>query len=612
MKYINDVKQILHQITFILTQKQKRSFYGLFIITLIGSLLEMIGIYVILPFIQAVMNPEELLKNKAFSYFVKGLHVNDARGVLLLMGIVVVIVYIIMNSFLVFVEYRRNLFRCDFKKDLSVKMLKTYMKRPYSFFINTNSARVLKSIEDDADGVYFIFDNGFRLIAELTTTALIGVFIVSIDMIMAVGILGIAFVTMLIILFGFKGKLIHLGEQQREASIQLGKQAGQAIWGYKEIKVMHRAKTFQKIYESSAEDARKINVSFNYISSLPEKIIGTVCICGMISLVCIRLLMEGNTASFIPKLATFAVAAFRIIPAISRISSRINTVLFYRPSLNATYNNVIEVNEYEKELEAYKNENKNPEITLKENTSMGEKQSFDDKLEIKNVAWKYEDAEDYVFKDISITIKKGESVGFIGASGAGKTTLADIILGLMRPKKGKILVDGVDVYLIPKQWSRIIGYVPQVVYLTDESIKKNVAFGIPENEIDEQLIWNALEQAQLKTFVEQLPEQLETRVGERGVKFSGGQRQRVAIARALYCNPEILVLDEATSALDNETENAVMESINALQGSKTLIIVAHRLTTIINCDAIYEIKNEGAQLRNKEDIIIGKQSGEEA
>ena len=482
-------------------------------------------------------------------------------------------------------------------------MLQTYMKRPYTYFINTNSARILKGVESDVDGVYAIFDNGFRLIAELTTSVFIGIFLVYIDPIMAVGILFIAIVTMLIILFGFKGHLVRLGHQQRELSMQLGKKAGQAIWGYKEIKVMQRADNFIETYEKSAENARKINISFNFMSALPEKIISVVCISGMIVLVCIRLLMEGDMASFIPKLAVFAVAAFRIIPAISRISVRINSILFYRPYLAATYENVTEVREYEKQQDKYKIDNSVDENVVKITLLTGDKYSFKKELKVDNVWWKYDNAENAVLKNLSMTIHKGESVGFIGASGAGKTTLADVILGLMRPQEGQVFIDGIDVYTIPKQWSRIIGYVPQVVYLTDESIKNNVAFGIPDNEIDEAMIWNALEQAQLKTFVEQLPEKLETRVGERGVKFSGGQRQRVAIARALYCNPEILVLDEATSALDNETEKAVMESIDALQGKKTLIIVAHRLSTIMNCDSVYEIKDGIACKRDKKDIL---------
>ena len=217
--------------------------------------------------------------------------------------------------------------------------------------------------------------------------------------------------------------------------------------------------------------------------------------------------------------------------------------------------------------------------------------------------WKYPESKKATLQGINLEIKKGESVAFIGESGAGKTTLADIILGLYIPQEGTVTVDGVSIYDIPQDWSRIVGYVPQSVYLLDDTIRNNILFG--EKQMDDKKIWDALKQAQLYDFVKTLPDGLNTIVGERGIKFSGGQRQRIAIARALYYNPDILVLDEATSALDNETEEALMESIEALQGLKTLIIIAHRLSTIRNCDKIYEVKDGKIELRNKEEILKG-------
>lgn len=216
-------------------------------------------------------------------------------------------------------------------------------------------------------------------------------------------------------------------------------------------------------------------------------------------------------------------------------------------------------------------------------------------------------AKEAVLTNTFLCINKGESVAFIGSSGAGKTTLADIIMGLLKPQEGSVEMDGIDIFSIPHQWAKIIGYVPQSVFLIDDTVRRNVAFGLKEEDISDEKVWSALGQAQLKEFVEGLPAGLDTIVGERGVKFSGGQRQRVAIARALYEDPDILVLDEATSALDNETETVFMESIDALQGSKILIIVAHRLTTIRNCDRIYEITDGIAIERKKEEVLAGIQ-----
>ena len=305
--------------------------------------------------------------------------------------------------------------------------------------------------------------------------------------------------------------------------------------------------------------------------------------------------MGVDLQTFVPQLSVFAVAAFRILPSISKLVGSLNGLMYKRPALEAAYNGLREVEQYEKLVQEM--------VDDKLDRSCVKEVSFLQKLEIKDIVWKYPRAQKEVIRDLNLTIQKGEAVGFIGPSGAGKTTLSDLILGLFKPQKGQILVDGIDIYTIPNRWAKMIGYVPQTVYLTDDTLRNNISFGIDESEVDDDKIWKALEQAQLKDYVMQLPEKLNTIVGERGIKFSGGQRQRVAIARALYYDPEILVLDEATSALDNETENAVMEAIDKLQKNKTLIIVAHRITTLKNCDKIYEIKDGKAFEVKKEQIL---------
>ena len=229
---------------------------------------------------------------------------------------------------------------------------------------------------------------------------------------------------------------------------------------------------------------------------------------------------------------------------------------------------------------------------------------FKEKLVIQNVGWKYKNQKKSVLSNVCMEIRKGESIAFIGSSGSGKTTLSDIILGLLHPRQGAILMDdNIDVYSILDEWGHIVGYVPQSVFLLDDTVRNNILFGLPKEQVNDALIWESLEQAQIKEFIESLPEGLDTIVGERGIKFSGGQKQRIALARALYNKPEILVLDEATAALDGETEKAVMDSISALQGKITMIIVAHRLTTIRDCDKIYRIENGIATEVRKEEIF---------
>lgn len=300
---------------------------------------------------------------------------------------------------------------------------------------------------------------------------------------------------------------------------------------------------------------------------------------------------------FVPKLAAFAMAAFKVLPSIGKVTSRINGLVYCRPSLANVYDIMKEADEYERHYQQYAEEHGE----VKESEDL----QFDNKLTIQNVVWQYQNQKAPVLTDTTLEVKKGQSIALIGASGAGKTTLADIILGLLHPQEGVVLMDGIDVYAMPKTWARIVGYVPQSVFLMDDTVRNNIAFGLPGDMIEDEMIWDALERAHLKEFVAGLPNGLDTIVGERGVKFSGGQRQRIAIARALYNKPEILILDEATAALDNETETAVMESIDALQGQITMIIVAHRLTTIRNCDKIYEIRDGKAVEREKAEVLSG-------
>lgn len=289
-----------------------------------------------------------------------------------------------------------------------------------------------------------------------------------------------------------------------------------------------------------------------------------------------------DTTVLIPQLAAFAVAAFRIMPSLGRISSYFNVFMTCIPGINDAYENFLNI----------RNENGNIRIKDKGNLQTEAKRKYDwQEIEVKNISWRYPSAQKWILKNVSITIEKGKSIAFVGVSGAGKTTFADIILGLFEPCEGRICVDNLNIKEVLEKYNNFISFVPQNVYLLDDSVRNNVAFGISEKEIDDRKVWRSLEQACLKEFIEDQEEKLDMKIGEKGIKLSGGQRQRIAIARALYNDPDILVLDEATSALDTETETAIMESINSLHGKKTLIIIAHRLTTIQNCDVIYRIED---------------------
>lgn len=598
LKDFGTLIRMWNQLRYIMTEKQKRQSAAIFILIIGGALFETLGVSAILPFIQSIMEPEELVNKWYIAVIVRTLNLKDTYSIVYLCGVFISLVYVIKNVYLFASSRIQSKFRWRFQKNLSTKMLASYMKRPYVYFLDINSAEIIRTLSTDVFGVLEILQNGFRFFSEFFTVVLIGIFTISVDAVMALQILLIAGLCFFGITFFFKNRLSKIGAKQRDANVERTKCAYQAVNGYKEVQVMQRADCFVEAYEEAYEGQRKLEVSFETISALPERLIETVCIIGLILVVCLRLASGVAVEEFVPKLSVFAVAAFRILPSVSRMTGYLNNVVYYRPTAEAVSDELHAVEEYRQIIDR--------QINKEVESQSDEEYSFHDRVEVRNICWKYPRSDKYVLQDVSITIEKGDSVALIGASGAGKTTLADVILGLLHPEGGAVSVDGIGIETIPRKWSRLIGYVPQVVFLVDDTIRNNIAFGLRQEEINDEMVWSALEQAQLKEFVQGLPNELNTIVGERGVKFSGGQRQRIAIARALYYNPDILVLDEATSALDNETESAVMESIEALQGHKTLIIVAHRLTTIRKCNKIYEITDGHAILREKEEVLKGK------
>ena len=302
--------------------------------------------------------------------------------------------------------------------------------------------------------------------------------------------------------------------------------------------------------------------------------------------------MKSDIVSFVTTLSVFAVAAFRMLPSFNKITGYISSMMFNKPAIDSVYKDL-------KEIEQFMGQ----KIVRHEDTISI---TLNKSIQFNDVSFHYSESDKWILKDANLEIQKNTSVALIGASGAGKTTAADLILGILEPQEGTVTIDGVDIKKCMKSWHEDIGYIPQVIYLMDDNIRANVAFGIPEEEIDDAAIEKALREAQLDQFVHALPDGLDTMIGDRGVKLSGGQRQRIGIARALYRNPNVLVLDEATSALDSDTEREVMEAIDGLHGTRTLIVIAHRLSTLRKCDKIYEVGNGRFTERNKVEVLGGE------
>ncbi len=582
MIYIENIKDVWKKLNYILNSSQKKWGFIVLVCILIGALVETLGVSIIVPLVQAMISPDMIRESIPIENIRKAFEKISDVELIFSLGAVVVFIYLIKNIYLVFLSYIRSWYSCKIQKETSVKMMNSYMKRGYEFFLNTNISTLLRGVGGDVSGLYNVIYQSFKIITEGMTACFICIFIMVTDIYMAAAIAGIGLLCVLLIVFLFKGKMLKYGKLYRKYIGITNQNSIQAFEGIKEILVMKREEHFEQEYANAYSIMQKANIIQSVAGECPAYMIEGTCVAVMIAVLCCKVAISSAVDTMIPQLAAFAVAAFRILPSLGRISSSFNALLYSMPSMNATYENVYEADRFE-ERRQQKQENNY--------VYQNQKLKFNRELKIENISWQYTPDGPFILKNVSLCIKKGSSVAFIGESGAGKTTLADIILGLLRPQNGDVLLDGRSIYTVPEDWAELIGFVPQSVYLIDDTIKKNVAFGIDEREIDETKVWRALEQAQLSEFVRALPDGLENVVGDKGVRISGGQRQRIAIARALYKDPEILVLDEATSALDTETESAVMEAIEYLQGKKTMIIIAHRLSTIENCDVVYEIKN---------------------
>lgn len=589
--------QILKELNYVLNRKQKTNAIFVLIVIIISSIFELLGVTMILPFIEVLLKPDEVMNKPLVVKIMNILGITSSSDLLILVGVGMIFLYILKNIYMIWSYYIQYDYATRIQKQLSIKMLHSYMSRPYEFFLDINSAVILRGCNSDISGVYLILSNLMSVLTEVLSIIMIGSYLIYEDPVIALGVLGIMGIILCGIILFFKPIVKRIGNKNREVAVLKNKSIYQAANGIKEIFVMRRMQYFTKSYEEASEQARKVQRTYETISACPDRITEGVCVSGIIGIVCVRLVFSGADVSlFVPKLGAFAMAAFKIFPSVGKIANRMTGIIYQRPALSGVYSNM-------KEADEYANEQRNYIQNSNQTKNINQSLEFRDKLTIDHIGWKYKNQEKPVLLDACIEIKKGQSVAFIGPSGSGKTTLSDIILGLLHPKQGSVTMDNIDVYSIPDEWAHIVGYVPQAVFLIDDTVRNNVAFGFPKDQIKDCLIWDALEQAQLKDFVSSLPNGLDTVVGERGIKFSGGQKQRIAIARALFNKPEILVLDEATAALDNETESAVMESINALQGQITMIIVAHRLTTIRNCDVIYKIENGIAMKKNKKEVL---------
>lgn len=584
---------MLNKLRYIFSRKEKITLSFLLMLIIIGSFFELVGVAVFMPFISLIMNPETTMQESPILTLVyQQLHLSSTKGFLVVLAFAISVVYIVKNIYLSLMQNCILKFSYQMRMHLATKLLTTYLHEPYTFHLNHNIAELQRSLQSDSNQFMQLVNTFLQSLAEIMVMIVIGLYLFHTSHSITIVVMGLL-VSCVGLFFVVSKKVSgRIGEQNQRYNTKLLQWINQALGGIKEVKVLQRETYFINNYEDNYRKLIKGAKTNEMLATLPKYIVETVCMVGMLMAVIIKLCygQDVDIQTFVPQLSAFAVASFRMLPSVGKLNAYISTINYCLPSLNYIYNDLKGVDEYHGE-DAYRQD-------------ALQNASFVSTLRILDIVYHYPDTNVNVINHVSLCIPKGKTVAFIGSSGAGKTTMADIILGLLNPQQGRIMVDEWDIRDNPTAWHRLLGYIPQTIYLTDDTIRHNIAFGLNDNEIDDEAVKRAIREAQLQDFVDELPEGSNSYVGDRGVRISGGQRQRIGIARALYRNPEILILDEATSALDNETENAVMDAIDKLQGTKTMIIIAHRLTTIRNADIIYEVSNGIIQERTKEEIGI--------
>lgn len=565
------------QILSVFSGKQKWKLLWMLFIIIINAIVELVGVSIILPFINIVVQPEMLMEKWYVKEFVKVTGFNQTQ-IIISLCITIVFVYFLKNAFVIYMSDAQLKFSYDGQRELSNSFMKYYLYQDYPFHLKHNSAELMRDIAEDATMFYAAVLEHLHLISEFVVCAVLVVFLLITDWAITIGVA--LFLSLMPILFlrKYKAVLERLGNERRYYSYKMTQSMQEAFGGVKEIKISENEQYFQNAFEDANYHFTWAFRKNLFLNAIPKPFMEAVCILGLMTIIGIKIVLGTDSRQFVGTLGVFGVAVFRLLPAINRISTCISLIMHNGVVVEGVCQRVENSTLFEK-----------ANVYHKDETSL----SFNEKIEVKNLTFSYQDIDGSddnhcILENVSIDIPCRKSVAFIGPSGAGKTTFVDLILGLLTPQEGQVLVDGVSINDHLKAWRNDVGYIPQTIYMLDDSIRNNIAFG---QKIDDARIWSVLNQAQLGDFVRQLPEGLDTVIGEAGTRLSGGQRQRIGIARALYREPEVLVLDEATSALDNETEAAVMEAIETLQGKITLIIIAHRLSTISKCDEVYEVSD---------------------
>uniref|UniRef100_A0A832H2J1 ABC transporter ATP-binding protein n=1 Tax=Oscillatoriales cyanobacterium SpSt-402 TaxID=2282168 RepID=A0A832H2J1_9CYAN len=577
------------------------------------SVLDALGIGLVGPFIGLAVNPAMIHQNELLSKTYSFLGITSTNQFIGLLGLAIIVIFY-FKSYLYY-QIQRYVFKFCFTQQvkLRLRLLRTYLSLPYTFHLRTNSAHLIQNIINESQN--FSYSVAIPLLNSIANAFVLFVLLLLLaktDLIATVSILGLLVITF-VPFHLVRHRIVRWGKEGVDANTEMLRIVNHAVGGLKETRVIGCESYFEAQLATQVNNFARVATLFHIFQMLPRIVIESLLITFVVGLVSISLIFEQRSQNLVSVLGIFAIASIRLLPSASQLMSNMGVLRNFKPTLDKIYYDLKELEKPESVRYIQLTRGKVRGTTGKEFSNQSSLNTsvipFAKKIIIDRLSYRYPDAPFNALSDISLTIRKGESIALIGKSGAGKTTLVDVLLGLLIPQSGDIQVDGSSVYGSLRSWQNLIGYIPQSIFLIDDTIERNIAFGVPDHLIDRQKVEKAVMSAQLSELMQQLPDGLQTVVGEHGVRLSGGQRQRIGIARALYHEREILVLDEATSALDNETENLISEAIKQLSGTKTMIIIAHRLTTVEHCDRIYAMeKGRVVKCGSYKEIVLGEKS----
>jgi len=570
--------KIIKKLQVLLDKKQKRAMGGLIVLMIMGAFLQTAGVGILVQVVDVVIDPHAVENSDTAGALYRFLRCDSYSSFSVMVMALLIAVFVVKNVFLFFQQKMMFAFVYTNQFRTSERMMRNYLRRGYEFYLNADTAVVQRSITSDVNNMYALI----LALLQLFSDGVVSLFIVSYcfakNGTMTVMLAVVLLVLMFVIKKVLKPIMYKAGKDNQDFYSGLFKWISQTVQGIKEVKVNGKEQYFVSEYKKCGKGYVDAVQKYSLYNNIPKLLIETACVAAMMGYMILQVTSGIPTEELVTAMATLAAAAIVLLPAVNRINNQINSIAYFEPFFMGVSDNL-------------QDEIQGDKVDLSFATDEEEKLPVTKSIELKDITYAYPNTDKLIFDHAELTIPIGASVGIVGTTGAGKSTVVDILLGLLETKSGTVCADGVDVRQNYRKWLKNIGYIPQMIFMLDDTIRNNVAFGVPREKIDEDRLWEVLREAQLDEFIKTLPEGLDTGIGERGIRLSGGQRQRISIARALYHDPEVLVLDEATSALDNDTEAAIMESINRLHGRKTLIIIAHRLQTIEKCDLVYRVEN---------------------